>query len=96
MGIEENKCASKEKAQELIAKSRNGSSSLVDAIFTAKEKWRFGSDEIAKEAIYQAVNKYKLEILRLAELDIQQQARGHKIKAKMLKEQLNNSIIISE
>lgn len=90
------KCDRKTKAQESLANRRNSSDSLIEIIEFSSKHWRFAHDEIAKEALHRAVNKYKLEIIRLAELDLQLQAREHKINSKMLEDRLSKSILPSK
>jgi hypothetical protein len=68
-------------AQEFLASVRNGNNDLVSIIALATERWRLGSDEAAKNALFGVINEQKHELIRLAELKLAALAREQKIKA---------------
>lgn len=81
-------------AQSILAKKRNSDELLVSILGCGAITNLYGENKYAAEALRKAVNKYKLEIIRLAELDLQHKARELKIESKMINEQLTKSIII--
>lgn len=58
--------------------------------------WRFGADEIARDAVFAAVNECKHDLLRLAELRLNAAAREKKIKAAQKRAVIAASIISVE
>lgn len=88
----DSQCEVKTRSQNLLARHRNSDSSFT-SIFLDLSKANYGDGEEAKNALHRAADKFKLEIIRLAELDLQHQAREKKIKSKMLGEKISKSII---
>lgn len=76
-----NKQSSSQRASESLAKLRNSPDSLWDQMVFVRDRWRHGSDEVAREALMEAINELKIDIYRIAELRLQAKAREMGVKA---------------
>lgn len=70
-----------ESAEKLLANARNGQETLAEFFGRIRDNWRYGDNELARDALTEVINEAKLDILRLAELRLAAKARELKIEA---------------
>jgi hypothetical protein len=86
----EMRARSLKEAEQYFATLRNGDKELVEIIYELNKNRQYGSwhEERAK-FLNAAVNRFKIEIMRLAELQFEAEARGQTSRALILKTQLD-------
>lgn len=63
-------------AQALLADVRKGDRSLSDALVDLHNRWNYGANEVARNELYTAINRFSHDILRIAEMTLSARARG--------------------
>lgn len=86
-----------EKASKALSRIRNETvgRKFSESILIMKD-WRYGADEIARNAVFEILEECKHDLLRLAELRLDAKAREAKIKAAQKRAVIAASIISVE
>jgi methylthioribose-1-phosphate isomerase len=70
-----------ENAKNLLASTRNGPYSLVDALENVIKEWRHGLSMEARDELHSVLNEMACDIYRIAEMRLAARARFHKVQA---------------
>lgn len=83
-----------EKSSQRLAEIRNSSvRSFPEWLGLIIGSWRYGADEIARDALFKVLDECKHDLVRLAELRLDAEARENKIKAAQKRAVITASII---
>ena len=82
-----------EAAAKALADMRKGPRLLKSALIEVFDRWRYGSDEVARDALYFVINEMAADIYRIAEMRLAAEARFYKVSAAQKRAIITSSIL---